>query len=1512
MASDLLKWPERLFERFLIVGLSRTENAERLARDIVNHKLHHPLAQRSFAPEILYSREPSGQCSTTDVSNDFVKAFCFPVGVVPDVIMLPSQEAAHINLMAAFDRDLTQVPLQKSIFLLKAEGISTFPHYGLCCYLKDFVQGRSCVEPPGEEETQGVITYLEYGPYAVRAPRCYCFLSHYPFVDLHFQVLDMLIQVDIEYQRQRLLQAVSSLLIPATMPRSSSPQVDGGSSPQSPLAGMQMLSRRSSGFPAEAVLASLEDVPSKPRAPSAGSTMGQISAEHVTAADRGALSLPRAPSAPAGPSSTITVEVDLSVGMDRHHASQRSEDPRSSRHLGNAIDHVPPMAKASSVPTSPRSAMVTFPKEVLGKAQKLFRSSASTLPQAYGSEVDHRLAGGDGPSSTPGNHLASWREAVKRLSRAWGSNSHLREHTDGETANNPYVTQFMKYVQGQVDRHKLSIDIPRRRTDSCVPSDSSDWAGIGGQPVRPPCISLPGNRPRGGPKTEQAIDIKSTIEEVDGEGLATPTEQDAATVLTETEGSDNPADGRCSLEAGARGSAAAAASSYPEGGSDEKGEQPVVEPCKALSVQGGGPEGTPDTLLLSEARGSALEEGASPPGPSLQPILRRCPVGSTSGHPSQLPGEQDSRTPTGWGIVDLVDGASERVTGSSISLSGRLPPSLDPDRPPPSFSEWAHYAEGENNPGSSPLLSCKTSSKNSFTSSINSYTSAKTEATDRVGLSPRGGDDQRTDQVSPRSPSGLSLSMFVPQHLSTASSLSTSASSVELMTQGSMVIHLSPTTTPRSNSMRSKSPLGSPRNSHRIIHCTNLGQDAKVELPLGHQEAPFSQPVSLLLTSTCPRLSPQGSTRLAPPDTEDSSASGVLPNFPPAVRTSRSRCTSPRFGTSPRPLSPTLGVLQTQFSLSSPYHLDALAALLEAPSQGDLPLLREDLGELLEVIVKAYAAIRADEFYPCTSTLVFAPDPALGSITYHRPPQPCEKRAQLFPVVGLHHDVLSYAEEEFQQEVRLWSITQLCRVLSLEHILQLLKSLLLEERVVVLCSDLGVLSSCVLAMACLLQPFTWQNLWLPVTPMTPMQLREGTCVLGTMLLQAVFPFILGIPCNDEETLFAMTSEEYREELQEKQAEWLVVRLLDDEVRVSKQALPPLPNAKRLKEDLQGHYELLGGGAHTKSHHGKGVLHGFPTTAPASVDAEVRVLGTVSCGDPAHPTANMETSEGHRGRRPGGSAAKEGNEHEGHHRRAVSLVPSDLPINWREEGARGSRPLSSRKLRAGTCFMRPSSSQSLHRDATRSSGGGTSGGTSDEPLTGLVKLDTNSVPLTGHSRDNSWSHVIVPSSEPRHANKGKWREVMRHRKSQSLDQLPSCFSPKSSSPSGSFDGSEGLFTAINEASPGGEGPLLPPLQGSTPRHYLTHLEQEAAAHFLTVVQRYIFDLIDQAPPASTPSSTGANSRTVSPSPRPPPTSLMTHTLRRLRASLGLEDDKIPFMKEFKQTRMYDVYCNNVAS
>ncbi|KAK9667265.1 hypothetical protein RND81_14G243400 [Saponaria officinalis] len=75
---------------------------------------------------------------------------------------------------------------------------------------------------------------------------------------------------------------------------------------------------------------------------------------------------------------------------------------------------------------------------------------------------------------------------------------------------------------------------------------------------------------------------------------------------------------------------------------------------------------------------------------------------------------------------------------------------------------------------------------------------------------------------------------------------------------------------------------------------------------------------------------------------------------------------------------------------------------------------------------------------------------------------------------------LAAAEEAIALSV--WTTATLCRVLSLDSILALLTGVMLEKQVIVVCPNMGILSTVVLSLIPMIRPFEWHSLHLPILP----------------------------------------------------------------------------------------------------------------------------------------------------------------------------------------------------------------------------------------------------------------------------------------------------------------------------------------------------------------------------------------------------------------------------------------------
>ena len=65
-----------------------------------------------------------------------------------------------------------------------AQAADNLPLYGVCCYMDEMVHRPPAILGPAFPECSSVAL----SRYLVAAPRCYCFLTHFPFFTLHMKV----------------------------------------------------------------------------------------------------------------------------------------------------------------------------------------------------------------------------------------------------------------------------------------------------------------------------------------------------------------------------------------------------------------------------------------------------------------------------------------------------------------------------------------------------------------------------------------------------------------------------------------------------------------------------------------------------------------------------------------------------------------------------------------------------------------------------------------------------------------------------------------------------------------------------------------------------------------------------------------------------------------------------------------------------------------------------------------------------------------------------------------------------------------------------------------------------------------------------------------------------------------------------------------------------------------------------------------------------------------------------
>ncbi|ELR11201.1 DENN (AEX3) domain containing protein [Acanthamoeba castellanii str. Neff] len=118
-----------------------------------------------------------------------------------------------------------------------------------------------------------------------------------------------------------------------------------------------------------------------------------------------------------------------------------------------------------------------------------------------------------------------------------------------------------------------------------------------------------------------------------------------------------------------------------------------------------------------------------------------------------------------------------------------------------------------------------------------------------------------------------------------------------------------------------------------------------------------------------------------------------------------------------------------------------------------------------------------------------------------------------------------------------WCAPTMLRLVPLPNIIMLMRALLQEYKIVLLCKNLGVLSFIAMALLPLLRPFEWQG---PFIPLVPKNLEE--CV------ESPVPCVLGMPTTCEEDLIPVVMDDC-----------LIVNIETEQVVLPERPLAPLPN-----------------------------------------------------------------------------------------------------------------------------------------------------------------------------------------------------------------------------------------------------------------------------------------------------------------------------------------------------------------
>ncbi|XP_038711256.1 uncharacterized protein LOC120005596 [Tripterygium wilfordii] len=191
------------------------------------------------------------------------------------------------------------------------------------------------------------------------------------------------------------------------------------------------------------------------------------------------------------------------------------------------------------------------------------------------------------------------------------------------------------------------------------------------------------------------------------------------------------------------------------------------------------------------------------------------------------------------------------------------------------------------------------------------------------------------------------------------------------------------------------------------------------------------------------------------------------------------------------------------------------------------------------------------------STFRFHPLEHLHPLEYHRPDEIVLRSAGSTIDLRSCNTSLEFAEahsaflaEEEATALSTWAVACICGSLRLEHVLTLFAGALLEKQIVIVCSNLGILSASVLSIVPLLRPYQWQSLLMPVLPDDMLD-----------FLDAPVPYIVGVKNKTSEVQSKLTS---------------AIVIDANKNQVKSPTLPQLPKLKQLFSSLSPYHAKLVG------------------------------------------------------------------------------------------------------------------------------------------------------------------------------------------------------------------------------------------------------------------------------------------------------------------------------------------------
>lgn len=1141
-AEKLLQWPEKVLQRFFVVGLpARLELSDALS--YLAKVQEEPGQVVTFSPEVLYSYTPKGVENSSDLNDQFLCSFCFPIGVGLEIVEFEHTEE---SLSYLEKQTLSGAP-PASVFMLKADRTSTFPLYGVCCYVKDFLPRLPCFCQYGDQSqsrppqsnpkyVQEAVKALMEQQVMVQSTRCYCMLSHYPFFDMHIEVLTMLIRLD-QQQQLRDIRAITkelrSMVGPADLAQAG---------PQLPPLGVLNTARNGltawfralskfgkmptfNGLSADALPEELRgELASKSAPPRIGGDADEAS---QPGEGNGPEPLPLASAPPAGSAASgAAAELPESSAVDNSDANSVSSSSSGKSGKRKAVSFALP-GDAEGETARPHMSV-----QVPGHGQDDSDHSKCKRANSLSSmEASLDLTGPLGRAS----RVASF----KVLRRAGSSGSY-----DGTLS----ATSSIQTPDS--DSARASPTIPPWGQASAPAAAAVPPAGPSSSYV-PAAAAVAANGPSPFLSHTHHLTIIEEGLEADA-GASSPTREDIMAVR--------------------------AAVSTME---DESPFAAYLMHSADLGVAG---MQTDITGNLDKKTVSAPVMG-TPLSEPVPPELAAMPVGSSS--------TQQERVSRLWKLAAMrartyamhrklagagrppgvpIDGQGgegnefgDDISAAASSMEAGNPYVLeflrylqagwqgDPDKKSEMESIW----------GSNTIRKVEQDVRVPDTSSTPPPPLHVTYSTPNT---------QRARPTMPVRQTSLNHSNMADLRAKLARDLL----AIDDTTDDSEAPHDSTSRTITQMLAISSRPMG-----RSLTRGRSMRQRSGEEAAAAPSGAPLAAAPSVveIVDLTAPRRAVGGMESLL---AASGGSAGSLPGaiivhdrdmVEQAVNVLNQRTFES--GSMDKQASDTMSDALTwagrQGSAQSSLSLDSVA------SQSDIHQTSEHdpLPRRVVHVLDTYSRVEAREMYPFSVTL-FKPDVDLPLIRYGRPINPCTRRQQTFPVMAPDHIVLQYAEEEMIEACKLWSIAALCRCMSLSNILTYMTAVALEMRTVVLCPNLSLLSAAVLATGPLISPLMWQTpLFLPITPLLEMQWVEGAqpFVLGAQLAQACVPFVLGFPCSSVETLLR----DRHRELRDMSRDWVVVHVLDDEVLLNEVQMGTLPGRDRLAADLKAVYNDLRSG-----------------------------------------------------------------------------------------------------------------------------------------------------------------------------------------------------------------------------------------------------------------------------------------------------------------------------------------------